>query len=67
MNNNSSGLHREMMNARGYEKFDGVHYGSANIVSSVTSDTRTKIVSVSAIMVARTTKIIDVKVLLLHG
>ena len=67
MNNKSSGLHREMMNARGYEKFDGVHYGSANIVSSVTSDTRTKIVSVSAIMVARTTKIIDVKVLLLHG
>ena len=56
-----------MLNARGYEQFDGVHYDSTNILSLVTSDTRTKIVSLSAIMVARTTKIIDVKVLLLHG
>ena len=53
--------------AFGYEQVDVVHYDSANIVSTVTDDTITKIVLVLAIMIAWTTKIIDVKLLLLHG
>ena len=51
MNNKSSGVHRESLNARGYEQVDGVHYDSANNVSTVTNDTITKILLVSAIMV----------------
>ena len=60
-------MHRERLNACGYKQVDGVQYDSANIVYPVNNDMITKIVLVSAIMVAWKTKIIDVKVLLLHG
>ena len=63
----SSVVNRARMNFHGYDKVDGVHYDSANIVSTVTDDTIAKIVLVLAIMIAWTTKIIDVKLLLLHG
>ena len=60
-------MHRARLNDRGYEKFDGVHYDSANIASPVTNDESIKIVSVLTIMSAWTTKILDVKGALLHG
>ena len=63
----SSGVHRERLNACGYEQVDGVNYDSANIESPVTNYIITKIVLVLKIMAAWTTNILDVKVLFLHG
>ena len=61
MNKKYSGFHIEGLNARGCEKVDGFHYGSANIAYPVTKHMRIKIVLVLVIMAPWKTKIIDVK------
>ena len=50
MNKKYSGFQIEGLNARGCEKVDGFHYGSANIAYPVTKHMRIKIVLVLVIM-----------------
>ena len=51
-NKKDNGVHRSRLNARGYEKIDGVHYDSANIASPVINDISIKVVLVLARMAA---------------
>ena len=67
MKKKESGVHREIMNDRGYEQVYGVHYDNVNIASLVNNDTSIKIVLVLETMASWTTKIIGVKGTLMHG
>ena len=61
-----SGIQIAWLNSGGYKKVDLVHYDRVNIAYPVTNDMSIKIL-ILEIMAAWTSKIHDVRVVLLHG
>jgi hypothetical protein len=46
MKKKSNGKYRVILNARGYEQIDGIHFDSTSIASPVTNDATVRIVLV---------------------
>ena len=59
MKKNDSGKYREILNTRGYEKVEGLHYDAANIASPVTNDMIIRIIMVLTMVVGWIAKILD--------
>ena len=67
MNEKSNGKFRSILNDRGYENVEGIHYEGYTIASPVTNDMSIRIIMVSDLMTGWLGKLFDVKGEFLHG
>ena len=67
MKKKANGTYPDRLNARGFQKVEGVHYNAADISSPVTNDMSIRIVMVLTLMAGWVAKVVDVKGEFLHG
>ena len=63
----ANGTYHARLNARGFQKLEGVHYYAADIVSPVTNDISISTVMVLTLVAGWIAKVADVKGEFLHG
>ena len=67
MKKKANGSYRAILNSRGFQKVEQVHYDAAYIASPVTNDMSIRIVMVLTLTAGWIAKIVDVKEEFLHG